>query len=102
MQNKDTEEGKIYFDLGYEKRPAEELYHIENDPFQLNNLIGNPVHGDAERTIRQTLEDYLIQTGDPRELGNPNVFENAWFYGPHGIETEGMDYKIWLRKNRDK
>ncbi len=35
-------------------------------------------------------------------MGNGEVFENAWFYGPHGIESEGMDYRTWLRKKRDE
>ncbi len=101
MQNKDTEQGKHYFDIAYEKRPPVELYHLENDPWQTNNLTGNADYADIQKEILQTLEDYLIKTGDPREMGNPEVFENAWFYGPHGIESEGMDYKTWLRKERD-
>jgi len=101
MQNKDTEQGKHYFDIAYEKRPTVELFHLENDPWQTNNLAGNPDYADIQKEILQTLEDYLIKTGDPREMGNPEVFENALFYGPHGIETEGMYYETWLRKERE-
>ena len=101
LQNKETEKGKYYFDLGYGKRPAEELYHVKEDPFQTNNLADNPDYADIKGKIRQTLDETLIQTGDPRASGNAEVFENALFYGPQGMETEGMDYRTWLRKNRD-
>jgi len=102
FQNKDTKEGKYYFNLSYEKRPAEELYHIKDDPFQVNNLAENPEFAEEKQTVSKTLDNYLARTNDPRHLGHPEVFENAPFYGPHGIETEGMDYKTWLRKKRDK
>lgn len=102
LQNKDTAKGKYYFNLSYGKRPAEELYNVKDDPFQINNLVDNPKFAKIKQTISKTLDDYLAHTKDPRHLGNPEVFENAPFYGPHGIETEGMDYETWLRKKRDK
>lgn len=101
LQNRGTDQGSFYYDICYEKRPAEELYYLKDDPFQINNLINNLEYDDVEVEIRQTLDETLLRTGDPRALGNAEVFENAWFYGPHGIETEGMDYRTWLRKNRD-
>jgi len=60
-------------------RPEEELYNVNNDPFQLRNLAQNPDYGVIKQTLAADLEEELRQTKDPRILG---TFEEI-FYFPH-------------------
>ncbi len=57
------------------KRPAEELYAIEKDPACLKNLATDPVHAAARKRLRDTLDAYLKETGDPRLGNHPEIFE---------------------------
>jgi N-sulfoglucosamine sulfohydrolase len=57
------------FELGFGKRPAEELYDLAKDPFQVNNVAGEAPYADARRRLRGRLESYLKDTGDPRAAG---------------------------------
>ncbi len=67
------------------KRPAEELYDIDADPFCMENLAGEPEHAEVKASLRQELEAELRATGDPRILGNGDVFETHEYVGdaPH-------------------
>ena len=45
-------------------RPAEELYDMENDPGQLENLAGKEEFADIQSRLNRTLEDWRSRTGD--------------------------------------
>ncbi len=57
------------YELGFGKRPAEELYRIADDPGQVRNLAGDPAHASAKAELSDRLEAYLRATGDPRIEG---------------------------------
>lgn len=46
-------------------RPAEELYDTQVDPWQNNNLAGDPTHADTLADLRARLDQKLIDTKDP-------------------------------------
>ena len=46
------------------RRPEEELYDLQSDPFELNNLAGNPDHADVQQRMRTALADWIRHTGD--------------------------------------
>lgn len=56
------------FDLAFGKRPAEELYDIANDPFNLTNLAADPRWSAKLQHARTLLENHRRQTADPRAL----------------------------------
>lgn len=64
-----------YLRWSVEKRPAEELYDIREDPGCLNNLANDPSHQDVRRELAERLNDFLRATQDPRVLGNGDRFE---------------------------
>jgi arylsulfatase A-like enzyme len=70
-----------YFDLAFGKRPAEELYAIAEDPECLHNLALNPEHAEAKRLLRAELEGYLRAQGDPRIVGDGDVFDTYEYVG---------------------
>lgn len=57
------------FDLGFGKRPFEELYHVNSDPHQIRNLANNPEYEETKQELWQRLQNYLRQTSDPRIEG---------------------------------
>ncbi|HOJ10756.1 MAG TPA: sulfatase [Clostridiales bacterium] len=46
-------------------RPFEELYDIENDPCELNNLANDENHKEVKDEMWRTLENILIEDSDP-------------------------------------
>lgn len=60
-------EGKLTEDQAKfmaEKRPAEELYDLQNDPFELHNLIDDPAKGTTLKRLRQQLDAWISDTHD--------------------------------------
>lgn len=45
-------------------RPVYELYDLENDPSELNNLSGQPAWADVERELREALAEKMILDWD--------------------------------------
>ena len=47
------------------KRVFEELYDLENDPGEMNNLVDDPKYKDILEEMRIVLEKHLEETQDP-------------------------------------
>ncbi len=45
-------------------RPAEELYEMNSDPFELKNLAGDPGHKETLEKFREVLAEWTKETGD--------------------------------------
>ncbi len=45
-------------------RPSEELYDLENDPNEMNNLADDPAYADQLQQHRDILETWIKETGD--------------------------------------
>ncbi len=45
-------------------RPAEELYDLEADPWELNNLAKHPDHAKTKARLRRELDQWMKQQGD--------------------------------------
>ena len=63
-------------EMNFGKRPGEELYHIGNDPYCILNLAGNPKYEEVQKKLSERMIRELIQQGDPRVLGNGDVFDS--------------------------
>ena len=57
------------WELGFGKVPGEELYHKTEDADMIRNLADDPAFADQKASLRQKLEDYLLDTEDPRARG---------------------------------
>jgi len=49
----------------YMSRPAEELYHAVNDPYELNNLANTRAHAKRLNTLSAELDRWMTEQGDP-------------------------------------
>ena len=63
------EQYRTLYELGFGKRPAEELYDVRNDPDQVKNLAGSPASVATLSRYRDHLETILRGGGDPRIEG---------------------------------
>lgn len=78
--------------LCFGKRPAEELYEIDDDPGQIYNLAKHPSYSKIKNRLREDLMDYLEKTGDPRIQG-----EDPWQeYVYHQTDGFGATYNMSL------
>ncbi|MCL2304549.1 MAG: sulfatase [Planctomycetaceae bacterium] len=48
-----------------EFRPDEELYDLTNDPWEMNNLAKQPQYVEILQELRNALDDWMRQQGDP-------------------------------------
>lgn len=56
---------------GFAKRQAEELYDMEKDPYQINNLAGDPDFEGVLKTHRDYLSEWIAKTGDRGQFSEP-------------------------------
>jgi len=59
----------------YQHRPAEELYDLRRDPYELNNIAADPANRELVASLRKRLEDWMRRQGD------------------HGVETEMLAFE---------
>ncbi|MEO1998349.1 MAG: sulfatase/phosphatase domain-containing protein, partial [Planctomycetaceae bacterium] len=71
-----------FFELGFGRRPAEELYDLKSDPDQVHNLAANPRFTEIRTELNRRLLDTLNRTGDPRVTGDGSTFDKPPFAGP--------------------
>lgn len=63
---------QIYFER---PRPIFELYDLETDPFELNNLAGHAETAQIETTLREALDRWMILNGDFLPLASDAYLE---------------------------
>ncbi len=49
----------------YQLRPPEALYHTASDPYEMNNLAGDPDHESRKETLSKELLRWMKEEGDP-------------------------------------
>lgn len=64
-----------FWQTAFGKRPAEELYHLSEDPDCLENLADEPAYAAIKQQLAARMEQELRAQGDPRLLGPPDYFE---------------------------
>ena len=67
--------------LCFGKRPAEELFHLKNDPDCLTNLATAPDQQSRRAALETQLLAKLKQQADPRVSGQGDVFDNYPYAG---------------------
>lgn len=68
-----------YMDLAFGKRPYEELYQLNNDPWEMNNLVEIEEFQEVKNELSNQLDSILITTGDPRMEQGVCVFDRLPF-----------------------
>ncbi|MFW5856523.1 MAG: sulfatase [Planctomycetota bacterium] len=76
---------ELYWQYAFGKRPAEELFDLDADPYCITNLADDPAHAGTKTELREELETKLRETADPRILGEGDIFEQVEYIvdAPH-------------------
>ena len=90
------------FKKGFEKRNSEELYDILKDPFCLNDLSGQASVAKIKAQLKSKLDQSLTTQGDPRVLGNGDIFDSYPRFGLmrpfEGFKKRGKYNPAFIKK----
>ncbi len=59
-------------------RPEEELYDLQNDPYEVNNLANDEKHATILNDLRTKLDTWIEETGDMGETPEPDDIIAYW------------------------
>lgn len=71
-------------------KPVEELYDIEADPFELENLAKRPEHREVLERMRAAHEAWVVETGDLGEVPEDDLAGRYWPGGEQPITPAPM------------
>jgi len=78
-------------------KPEEELYDLQNDPYELNNLAGIPELQDTLTHLRKVLKDWMKETNDLGEYLEKDLMEK-WLINGEQPQLQ----PIYLAKKKEK
>jgi hypothetical protein len=81
LNRRDEPEYRAFFDLTFGKRPAEELYDLSSDPGETVNVAERPEYDAAKQKLRERLERWMRETGDPRAAQDDDRWDAFPYYG---------------------
>jgi N-sulfoglucosamine sulfohydrolase len=80
LKNRHMDGVEALFNLAFAKRPAEELYDLTSDPFQMLNVAESTEYQEVKEKLSNRLTSYLKDNGDPRELGGAMKWIGATYF----------------------
>lgn len=86
--------------LSFDKRPAEELYHLKTDTFCVTNLAADKNYAPILSQMRKQMEAELIKQQDPRILGHGEVFDAYPFAKPDAQDYYERFLKGEIKKRK--
>jgi arylsulfatase A-like enzyme len=81
LDQRDQPEFKRFFQLGFTKRPAEELYDLGKDPHQIENVAARAEYAEAKLKLKRFLESWMARTGDPRATEDDDRWDRYPYFG---------------------
>lgn len=78
----------------------DELYDLENDPYEMDNLIDDPSYEDVRRRLLHQILAWMNDTRDPfrgacweKRPWNPDPVEDTWDYTGYTRQRENEEYE---------
>jgi hypothetical protein len=65
------------------RRPAEELYDCEEDPYEIRNLANDPEYRSLLKRMRAALDDWIARYGDMGDIPEERMVRTMW---PDGVQ----------------
>ena len=84
IRNRENPRVRRLFELACAKRPPAELYDMSFATDQTANVAGRVSYSSIEGELSARLDRRLLETRDPRALGEPAVWESYPYYGRGG------------------
>lgn len=72
--------------LMFQPRPTEELYDTDNDPFEMNNLAGNPDYSKELERLGEELDRWIDEVGDMGQIPESEMVRQ-WYPGGEQPQT---------------
>ncbi len=82
LQKRRDGETETFWELGFGKRPPEELFNLKDDPDCINNLANSPEHASQMAKLKAQMVAELKHQGDPRMFGNGSIFDSYPYSSP--------------------
>ena len=73
-----------------DQKPEDELYDLENDPFEINNLASDTAYADLKRKLEADLMKWMVDIDDMYQISEWDQAEKAW---PGGQQPETDEVK---------
>jgi len=86
LERREDKDIARFFQLACAKRPAEELYDLTKDPWQLTNVADQPAYAARKKKLLAELDRWMKDTADPRAT---NPHDDCWDRFPyHGAPAK--------------
>jgi len=82
-----------------EQKEQEELYDLDHDPFELQNLAEDPAYSKVRERLSQALDDWLLEIDD-KGVKYPSEKELLHHMWPGGHQPQTLPPEIQLEKGR--
>ena len=103
IHHRAEEDVRPLYELGFGKRPQEELYDLRNDPHYMNNVASDSEYEQVRADLNSRLMALLQEQDDPRLTESPPRFELPPYAGPVSEELAGGGREIhWHSRARPK
>ncbi|MCP9237023.1 sulfatase [Lewinella sp. JB7] len=81
-----------HFRLAFGKRPAEELYDLRSDPYQVRNVANTEAYAEVRQRMADRVQEFMVRTDDPR-AGDPwSLFWDQARYTPnYGLRSFDLE-----------
>lgn len=95
MKMEKTVQQREFFELAFGKRPSEELYVLENDPYNMDNRINDPTFAAEVALLRVELQKWMEETNDLRASQPRTIYWDTVRYTPdYDLSDFDLDEKI--------
>ena len=81
-----------YYRMSFGKRPVEELYRVDSDDANVDNLAEDPQYRHIKDELRGEMEAKLKAEGDPRMHGKGALYDTYEYVG-----RQTHSYETWLK-----
>lgn len=90
--HRDGELDEVQALLFRKTRPPEELYDVNADPFEINNLADDPTYAETLKALRGRLDAWMEETGDQgRRRESVEMFNSDMAAYVGGLKTRNHD-----------
>jgi arylsulfatase A-like enzyme len=82
--------------IWFEPRPEESLYDLRDDPYEVDNLVGDPAHAKTLERMRAAYRDWQARVPDLSEMPEAELAQRMW---PGGVQPVTEPPSIKASKN---
>ncbi len=81
LARRNEEQIAAHYELCFAKRPAEELFDLAHDPYQMTDVAGKRDYAKAQSVLRAELAQWMKKTADPRVTSDDDRWDKYPYFG---------------------